>query len=204
MTDNRTTEQRISKPLLGFIKHQRNRGYIDAGQAQWLFNIADEIEAKYEQAIAATLGSGTLTAEQVRKCVRVGACDHGLWGALDEDTDWQAIADELNAELGSDDGYESKMDALLSRLTGGKWSKSRAYGLDFMESCVREEFETDELERESDCIAEQRERIEKLESLARSLFNTMSTLRINGCAPTGRQLDHFDGRMRALGLDGDE
>ena len=52
-----------------------------------------------EQAIAATLGSGTLTAEQVRKCVRVGACAHGLWGALDEDTDWQAIADELNAEL---------------------------------------------------------------------------------------------------------
>lgn len=44
---------------------------------------------------------GTLTAEQVRKCVRVGACDHGLWGALDEDTDWQEIADELNAELGS-------------------------------------------------------------------------------------------------------
>lgn len=51
---------------------------------------------------------------------------------------------------------------------------------------------------------ELREHIEKLESLARSLFNTMSTLRINGHAPTGRQLDHFDGRMRALGLDGDE
>ena len=44
---------------------------------------------------------GTLTAEQVRKCVRIGACDHGLWDALDEDTDWQAISDELNAELGS-------------------------------------------------------------------------------------------------------
>ena len=58
MTDNRTTELRISKPLLGFIKHQSNRGYIDAGQAQWLFNIADEIDAKHEQAIAATLGSG--------------------------------------------------------------------------------------------------------------------------------------------------
>lgn len=55
MTDNRTTELRISEPLLGFIKHQRNRGYIDAGQAQWLFNIADEIDAKHEQVIAAML-----------------------------------------------------------------------------------------------------------------------------------------------------
>ena len=52
-----------------------------------------------EQAIAATLGGGKLTAKQVRKCVRVGACDHGLWGAIDEDTDWQTIADELNAAL---------------------------------------------------------------------------------------------------------
>lgn len=66
-----------------------------------------------EQAIAATLGGGKLTAEQVRKCVRVGACDHGLWGALDEDTDWQAIAEELNATLGTEingetsDGYHT-------------------------------------------------------------------------------------------------
>jgi len=62
------------------------------------------VHAKTEaEAIAAwnTRTHGTLTAEQVRKCVRVGACDHGLWGALDEDTDWQTIADELNAELGS-------------------------------------------------------------------------------------------------------
>ena len=51
--------------------------------------------------VAATLGGGKLTAEQVRRCVRVGACDHGLWEAIDEDTDWQAIADELNATLGS-------------------------------------------------------------------------------------------------------
>ena len=59
MTDNRTTEQCISKPLRGLIKHQRNRGYIDVGQAQWLFNIAEEIDAKHEQAISATLRDGT-------------------------------------------------------------------------------------------------------------------------------------------------
>ena len=48
----------------------------------------------------------------------------------------QAIA----ATLG-DDEYESKMDALLCRLTNGKWSKSRSYDLDFIVSCVDEEFE---------------------------------------------------------------
>ena len=48
----------------------------------------------------------------------------------------QAIAATL-----ADDDYERKMDALLCRLTNGKFSKSRAYDLDFMESCVNEEFE---------------------------------------------------------------
>ena len=47
-------------------------------------------------------------------------------------------------------------------------------------------------------------RARELESLARSLFSTMNTLRLNGHAPTGRQLDHFEKRMAALGLlDGD-
>ena len=73
---------------------------------EWLLNACNnaandyiaELERKLE---AATLGCWKLTAEQVRRCVRVGACDHGLWEAIDEDTDWQAIADELNATLGS-------------------------------------------------------------------------------------------------------
>lgn len=56
MTDNRTTELRISEPLRGFIRHQSNRAYIDGGQERWLTEIADEIDAKHEQAIAATLG----------------------------------------------------------------------------------------------------------------------------------------------------
>lgn len=59
MTDNRTTELRISEPLRGFIRHQSNRAYIDGGQARWLTDIADKIDAKHEQAIAATLGRGT-------------------------------------------------------------------------------------------------------------------------------------------------
>ena len=51
MTDNRTTELRISEQLRGFIKHQSNRAYIDGGQARWLTEIADEIDAKHEQAM---------------------------------------------------------------------------------------------------------------------------------------------------------
>ena len=96
MTDSRTTELRISEPLRGFIRHQSNRAYIDGGQARWLTDIADKIDAKHEQAIAATLGSGTLTAEQVREAIErhVKFYEGG-------DYDEQAIADELNAELGS-------------------------------------------------------------------------------------------------------
>ena len=58
-----------------------------------------------------------------------------IWDCTPE----QAIA----ATLGSDDDYESKMDALLCRLTNGKWSKSRAYDLDFMVSCIDEKYEED-------------------------------------------------------------
>lgn len=57
MTDNGTTELRISEPLRGFIKHQSNRAYIDGGQARWLTKIADEIDAKHEQAIADELNA---------------------------------------------------------------------------------------------------------------------------------------------------
>ena len=46
-----------------------------------------------EQAIAATLGNRTLTAEQVREAVEEHTHDFG--------NDWQAMADELNATLGS-------------------------------------------------------------------------------------------------------
>ena len=70
----------------------------------------------------------------------------------------QAVA----ATLGSDDEYEAKMDALLCRLTKGKWSKSRSYDLDFMVSCVEEEFEVAELENGT------YKRIAELEQLIRN------------------------------------
>ena len=84
-----------------------------------------------EQAIAATLGRGTLTAEQVRKCVRIGACDHGLGDALDEDTDWQAISDELNAELWSGTCKLeplSALDVTLNMLGQTEWGECSECG----------------------------------------------------------------------------
>ena len=66
---------------------------------------------------------------------------------INPDNDWTKIRSErttpeqaVEATLG-DGGYEAKMDALLSLLTNGKFSKSRTYDLDFMVSCVNEEFE---------------------------------------------------------------
>ena len=91
---------------------------------------------------------GTLTAEQV--CEVVEKHWHDLPDEYDmpEATalpeysyDWQAIADELNDMLGSDNEYEAKMDELLCYLTNGKFSKSRQYSLDFMKACVDEEYE---------------------------------------------------------------
>lgn len=69
----------------------------------------DEYEAeekritdKFVQTIAATLGSGTLTAEQVRECAETvyleGYSDGSVnRGAHIDETNWQAITDKLNA-----------------------------------------------------------------------------------------------------------
>ena len=96
MTDNRTTElESMSKlKMAGRLRYWR--GTIEISETE-LHAICDEIQAEHEQAIAATLGSGTLTAEQVRETVE----GHGniMDNRLYED--WQAVADELNAELGS-------------------------------------------------------------------------------------------------------
>jgi hypothetical protein len=59
-----------------------------------------------EQAIAATLGGERLTAEQVCECVETvyleGYSDGSAnRGAHIDETDWQAIADELNATVGA-------------------------------------------------------------------------------------------------------
>jgi hypothetical protein len=80
-------------------------------------------------------------------------------------TDDQTTEQTIAATLGGDDEYEAKMDALLCRLTNGKWSKSRSYDLDFMVSCIEEEFEAAELENGA------YKRIAELEQLIRNMYH---------------------------------
>lgn len=52
--------------------------------------------------------------------------------------------------------------------------------------------------------ADTSDKLEECEALVLALFKTMDTLRINGHAPTGRQLDHYEKRMRELGIEVDK
>ena len=106
-----------------------------------------------EQAIAATLG--TPISADLRTALdfmRIWITDDAHLGESAISYEFEkaeglrkldAIEQAIAATLGSDDDYESKMDALLCRLTNGKWSKSRAYDLDFMVSCIDEKYEED-------------------------------------------------------------
>lgn len=96
-------------------------------------------------------------------------------------------AERIAATLGSDDDYEAKMDALLCRLTNGKWSKSRAYGLDFMESCIDEEYEK--------AYATESDREAKLEALAKDLYENALDFNFKGWIP------HYRARFAALGIE---
>ena len=98
-----------------------------------------------EQAIAVTLGSQNVTSNQesiVRSFLRTISPNRD-WDYLGEH-EHALIADlisDIAATLESDNEYERKMDTLLCRLTNGKWSKSRAYSIEFMDACISEEFE---------------------------------------------------------------
>lgn len=117
MTGNRTTElvsRREATTLLeeflcGYQNILLSRG-INASEAVCKQNeLIDEYAERIEQAIAATLGGGKLTAEQVRDAVMSAdrwekpMGNTGLTNThlIIRDDGWQAIADELNAELGS-------------------------------------------------------------------------------------------------------
>lgn len=130
MTDNRTTELRISEPLRGFIRHQSNRAYIDGGQVRWLTKIADEIDAKHEQAIAATLGSERHPCEQ-----RITG-DGSDWGEIMRDAyddlmasacesctpeQMEQLADYIRAELGS--GTLTAEQVREAVMSADRWEK---------------------------------------------------------------------------------
>lgn len=125
MTDNRTTELREKLDKLG-IKHldsdlpynkqtRWNRGaggwgacYVEITHGSILpaDSIIDNCTLRIydctpEQAIAATLGGGTLTAEQVREAIEENSWKEAFMLREFNESSWQAIADKLNAELGS-------------------------------------------------------------------------------------------------------
>ena len=78
-----------------------------------------------------------------------------------------SLSDEPDGE------YEQKMDALLCTLTNGKFSKTRSYSLEFMEGCVRAEFEDS---MDAGTIDKPAERIEILASLAREYLHRFGML----------------------------
>ena len=118
-TDNRTTE--LLRKLLDErgVEYETN-DHMGACETSWngftvtqLSPNANLIMAVTpEQAIAATLGSGTLTAEQVREAI-----EENSWAETSSirefnDSSWQAIADELNAELGNEPPYDELLRCL--------------------------------------------------------------------------------------------
>ena len=91
--------------------------------------------------------------------------------------------------------YESKMDALLCRLTNGKWSKTRTYDLGFMESCINEEFEA----LFDDCCNDLQAKIDNLKhDLAECRADREKYREL-----FGKSLDHADAIIK-LGADIDE
>jgi hypothetical protein len=122
MTDNRTTELREKLTERG-VEHS-DYDVISEKLTRW---------GKSEEAGWGFCYSEVNLGNRMLHVLRIYDC-----------TPEQAIA----ATLGGDDEYEAKMDALLCRLTNGKWSKTRQYSLEFMESCVNEEYECNELTAE--------------------------------------------------------
>ena len=127
MSDNRTTELRAKLTERG-IEWTAN-DHMGVCETSWngftVMQLTPNAKLTMvltpEQAIAATLGCKSLTADDVLNAVY----KHGAR--------WQAIADELNAELGSERdaiynaGFDNGVKATLQQLEGimnDKWSSS--------------------------------------------------------------------------------
>lgn len=88
MSDNRTTELLM-------------REFVDvACECEVRDYLISEYAERIEQAIAATLGGGKLTAEQVCEAIEANSWPEQSMILEFSDSSWQAIADELNAALG--------------------------------------------------------------------------------------------------------
>ena len=115
MTDNRTTE--LLQKIQNLLDERGAEYTVQGAYPGWLLTVEHPTEMwtykicvnttgligiwsshiTPEQAIAATLGSGALTAEQVREAIEK-RFDFDVWVPAAR---WQAIADELNGKLKS-------------------------------------------------------------------------------------------------------
>jgi hypothetical protein len=127
MSDNQTTKLREKLTERGVEWIDESNGFADvttfiANGAKWTVISKSYLNPEHdwmtmnaeritpEQVIAATLGSGTLTAEQVREAImsvdrwKKPMGNTGLTNThlIIRDDAWQAIANKLNAELGSE------------------------------------------------------------------------------------------------------
>ena len=190
MTDNRTTEllrEGLTERGIEYAEsqdHFRTRfrfnyceacgDYLNEIEVMGACITASKSYLTPEQAIAATLGEDEKLlhlahhAWDIAVCAMQGMPIPASWGnAVEKGLRERGIdVDKLpyvvpDATLG-DGEYEAKMDALLCRLTNGKWSKTRQYSLEFMVSCVDEEYE-DAYEKECAELGSEREKaLEKL------------------------------------------
>jgi hypothetical protein len=116
--------------------------------------------------------------------------------SLRQVTPEQAIA----ATLGNGE-YERKMDALLCRLTNGKFSKTRAYDLDFMESVVREEFETDAATLGDADLAAENAKLRELLQRLLAEYRYMSVRPRKVYMQHERRMRFIEEEMRELGIE---
>ena len=174
MTDNRTTELLREELIERGIEYAESQ---DRFRTRFRFNYCEAC------------------GDYLNEIEVMGACITASKSYL---TPEQAIA----AMLGSDDEYEAKMDELLCRLTNGKWSKTRQYSLEFMVSCVDEEYE-DAYEKERAELGSEREK--ELEELVRDMWFWGYEGHMDSKSQDW-QMKHIDGvlnRMSELGIEVD-
>ena len=122
MTDNRTTwlREKLNKLIIDI---ERLDIMLDSpAYDMTLGEYEQELEKlldKFMQAIAATLRSSTLTAEQVREAVEASTWAETSTIREFNDSSWQAIADELNARA-ERTCEQSRMFNLIKRECDGE------------------------------------------------------------------------------------
>ena len=125
MSDNRTTELLMRE----FVD--------DACECEVRDYLISEYAERIEQAIAATLGGGKLTAEQVREAIKRHSTELLGGHRVFIESDWQATADELNA----------RAERTCRNTHENRWFKCSACGYGFTDLYAEDESDINEQPR---------------------------------------------------------